>query len=128
MSTRKPGRPAYAPSERDRAQVKALAAMGTPHYDIAKVMGLSEPTLRKYFWHELELGGIEANAKVAQSLFKMATDPTHAKAVVAAIFWLKTRAGWREADNIAADEGKKAQREEHARSAEQGTHWDGLLQ
>lgn len=36
---------------------------------------------------------IEANLKVAQSLFALATQ---GKNVAAAIFWMKARAGWRE--------------------------------
>lgn len=121
---RKPGRPAYEPDDKDRAQVSMLAAMGIPDFDIAKVMQLSGPTLRKYFAHELEIGHIHASAKVAQSLYKQATD--HARpSVAAAIFWLKCRAGWKEDQ---APDGKKALVEQAARVAEHGTAWDGLLQ
>lgn len=125
MTKGKGGRPAYAPTDRDRAQVKLLSAMGVPDYDIAKVMSLSPPTLRKYFWTELEVGHVEANAKVAQSLFKQATDPVKPN-VTACIFWLKTRARWTEAQP--EDGGKKERVAEAARVAEQGTEWEGLLQ
>lgn len=91
----KPGRPAYEADEKTRAQVKMLAAMGIPDYDIAKVIGLSGPTMRKYYMAELETGHIEANAQVAQSLFKQATNKEKPN-VSAAIFWLKCRAEWRE--------------------------------
>lgn len=117
------GRPPYEPTEKDRAQVSLLAAMGIPDYDIAKVMQLSGPTLRKYFAHELEVGHIQANAKVAQSLFKQATDQTK-PSVAAAIFWLKCRAGWKEDQ----DAGKKERAEQMAVSAGNGTTWEGLLQ
>jgi len=50
-------------------------------------------TLRKHFRDELDRGMTEANAKVAQSLFQMATQ---GKNVAAAILWMKARAGWRE--------------------------------
>lgn len=123
----KAGRPPYEPTEKDRAQVKTMAAMGIPDYDIAKVMNLSSPTIRKYFWTELETGHIEANAKVAQSLFKQATDPTNPKSATCCIFWLKCRAGWREEDNR-EPLGKKEQQATLAQSAEDGTTWDGLLQ
>jgi hypothetical protein len=89
----------YEPTDRDRQQIKLLSAMGVPDYDIAKVMSLAINTMRKYFLQELQTGHIEANAKVAQSLFKQATDSTSPKSVTAAIFWLKCRAGWREEDN-----------------------------
>ena len=81
--------------------------MGVPDYEIAKVLALSEPTLRKYYSHELETGHIQANAQVAQSLFKQATDKTKPN-VVAGIFWMKTRGGWKEAQN--AEMGKKEER------------------
>ena len=42
----------------------------------------------------------EANAKVAQSLFQMATQ---GKNVAAAIFWMKARAGWREKIEVRPD-------------------------
>jgi hypothetical protein len=41
----------------------------------------------------LDVGAIQANAAVAQSLFHMATRD---KVPSAAIFWLKARAGWKE--------------------------------
>ena len=97
--TAKTGRPAYSPDGKTRAQVKMLAAMGVPDYDIAKVVGVSGPTLRKHFMAELETGHIEANAQVAQSLFKQATNKDKPN-VSAAIFWLKCRAEWRETQAV----------------------------
>ena len=132
MSSKKPGRPRYEPTDKERAQCKALAGMGVPHTDIAIVLQISTPTLRRHFRTELDVGAIEANAKVAQSLFKQATD-SQKPSVVACIFWLKTRAGWTEA---AAGEpkapredppGKKEQQNRAARTAHKGTEWDGLL-
>lgn len=120
----KMGRPPYEPTEKDRQQVKTLAAMGVPDYDIAKVMQLSGPTLRKHFFHELESGHIEANAKVAQSLFKMATDSEKPN-VSAAIFWLKTRARWSEAKE--EELGKKEIARIAAESAGKNTEWENLL-
>jgi len=120
----KAGRPSYEPTEKDRVQVKMLAAMGVPDYDIAKVMQLSSPTLRKYFYHELESGHIEANAQVAQSLYKMATDREKPN-VSAAIFWLKTRARWSEAKE--EELGKKEIARIAAQSAGKDTAWENLL-
>jgi hypothetical protein len=122
---RKGGRPAYEPTEKDRQQVATMCGLGIPDYDIAKVMRISGPTLRLHFWHELDVGHIQANAKVAQSLFRMATDLSKPN-VAAAIFWLKTRARWTEAAEDAP--GKKEQANEVARTADKGTAWDGLLQ
>lgn len=121
----KGGRPPFAPTDKDRATVKSMSAFGIPDYEIAKVIGITPPTLRKHFWQELEVGHIEANAKVAQSLFKKATGDGN-QAVQAAIFWLKARAGW---SDKAPEEtlGKKEQRDIEARHAERGTSWESLL-
>jgi hypothetical protein len=127
MKEKKPmGRPAYEPSEKDKAQVSALTAMGIPDYDIAKVMQISEPTLRKYYFRELEIGHISANSKVAQTLYKTATDPSNPKSVTAAIFWLKARAGWKEDSGMAAM-GKKEVQHEEAKMNHKGTEWGDLL-
>jgi hypothetical protein len=119
------GRPAFAPTDDQRRQVKAMAAYGVPQGDIATVLNIDAKTLRKHFWIELQTGSIEANAKVAQSLFQRATTEKGSAGVTAAIFWLKTRAGWRE--QAAEEVGKKEQREIVARTAERGTDWEALL-
>ena len=87
------GRPRYQVTDKDRATVKAMTGYGIKQDDVARVIGISDVTLRKHFAAEL-VGGIpEANATVAQSLFWMATK---GKNVAAAIFWMKARAHWRE--------------------------------
>ena len=83
----------YEPTEEQRRTVKAMAGYGMPHDDIATFLDIDSKTLRKHCTRELEMGSIEATTKVAQSLFRMATE---AKNVAAAIFWMKARAGWRE--------------------------------
>jgi len=71
-----------------------FAAYGIKQEDIATIVDLRSPkTLRKHFPQELARGAIEANAQVGQTLFKMATSGNEPAAT---IFWLKTRAGWRE--------------------------------
>jgi hypothetical protein len=121
------GRPPYEPTDKDRATVKTMAAFGVPEYDIAKVLGISDRTLRKYFWRELEVGHIEANSQVAASLFKVATG-AGPQAVQAQMFWLRCRAGWRDKDPPAAEPpGKKEQRAAIAATAERGTDWESLL-
>lgn len=89
---RKPGRPPFEPTAEQRELVKQLAGLGTRHEDIARLIKIDEGTMRKHFGDELEAGRAEANAKVAHSLFKAAL----AGVPAAMIFWLKTRAGWRE--------------------------------
>ncbi|HZQ52678.1 MAG TPA: hypothetical protein VFB14_10805 [Bryobacteraceae bacterium] len=86
-------RPTFIATDEKRGQVKAMAALGTRQEDIAKLLGMTPKTLRKHFRSELDLGAIEANAKVLESLFQMATS---GKNTAATIFWVKTRCGARE--------------------------------
>jgi hypothetical protein len=86
------GRRAHKPDPAQRRQVEAMAAYGIPEIDIAAVLGLDPKTLRKHYREELDLGETKANAQVAGFLFNSARTGN----VTAQIFWLKTRARWRE--------------------------------
>ena len=83
----------FVPTEEQRRTVRAMSGFGIPQEDIATFLEIDSKTLRKHFRQELDRGSIEATTKVAQSLFRMATD---GGSVAAAIFWMKARAGWRE--------------------------------
>ena len=122
---KRPGRPTFIPTDEHRKIVSAMAGYGVPVLDIAKVIGISDHTLRKYFWTELDTGRVEANSKVAESLFQKAIGPGK-EGVTAAIFWLKCRAGWREKDNE-QQPGKKEQAQMIAQTAERGTDWESIL-
>ena len=89
------GRPAHKPDPVTRRQVEAMAAYGIPETDIATVVEIDPKTLRRHYRKELDTGHIKANTKVAENLYRKATGDGR-EAVTAAIFWLKTRAGWRE--------------------------------
>jgi hypothetical protein len=86
------------------AQVEALAGYGLSSADIAKVLDIDEALLRAAFEHELDCGGMKANAKVAENLYRKATGEGR-ESVTAAIFWLKARARWKET-SIHEVEGK----------------------
>jgi hypothetical protein len=86
------GRRAHRPDPSQRRQVEALAAYGIPEPDIGRVVGIDPKTLRKHYREELDLGETKANAQVAGFLFNSAKNGN----VTAQIFWLKTRAKWRE--------------------------------
>ena len=86
------GRRAHKPDPAQRRQVEAMAAYGIPEIDIAAVLGVDPKTLRKHYREELDLGETKANAQVAGFLFNAARNGN----VTAQIFWLKTRARWRE--------------------------------
>lgn len=86
------GRRAHRPDPALRRQVEAMAAYGIPEIDISRVVGVDPKTLRKHYREELDLGETKANAQVAGFLFNAARTGN----VTAQIFWLKTRAKWRE--------------------------------
>lgn len=105
MSTKKGGRPAHQPTDASRKQAESMAGYGIPEDDIALSLDISAPTLRKHYRRELDLGHVKANSAVAQSLYKKAL-ADGASSVTAAIFWLKTRAGWKETsvhDHLSSD-------------------------
>jgi hypothetical protein len=89
------GRRAHRPDPRTRRQVEAMAAYGVPEVDVARVVGIDAKTLRKHYRDELDTGQVKATARVAEFLFHKATTEGP-QCVTAAIFWLKTRGGWRE--------------------------------
>jgi hypothetical protein len=86
-------RPAYEATDKSRKAVRILAGLGTRHEEIALMLDITPKTLRKHFREELDRGATEANAKVMETLYKMATS---GKNTAAAIFWAKTRCGLRE--------------------------------
>jgi hypothetical protein len=93
-------RKAFLLNETVREKVRHLAGVGVRQDDIAKIIGCAPKTLRKRCRDDLDRGVAEANAMVSGYLF------ANAKAgnVAAQIFWLKTRARWREravSDNLA---------------------------
>lgn len=86
----------HKPTDENRRVVKMLSAVGTRYEDIATKLGITDDTLRKHYKVELDEGRIEANASVAQTLYQQAKNGN----TTAAIFWLKTRAQWRENDRL----------------------------
>src|SRR4030081_3087920 len=85
-------RRSHQPDPSQRRQVEAMAAYGIPETDVARTVGIDPKTLRKCYREELDLGTTKANAQVAGFLFNAAKNGN----VTAQIFWLKTRAKWRE--------------------------------
>lgn len=91
-------RPQFQPTDEDRALVEQLAAFGIPVESMTLFVKdktgkpISERTLRKHFAKELDQGELKANVKVAQTLFKKAISGD----TTSMIFWLKTRARWKE--------------------------------
>lgn len=72
-----------------------MAAYGIPETEIARVLKIDPKTLRRHYRDELDTGATKATAKVAESLYRKAVGDGP-QSVTAAIFWLKTRAQWKE--------------------------------
>jgi hypothetical protein len=94
----------HNPIKGDRDTVRRLSSLGVPHEDIALRLKISSDTLVKYYQDELDEGRIDANSTIAGTLFDQAKQGNTA----AAIFWLKTRARWKEthAHEITGADGK----------------------
>jgi hypothetical protein len=98
-------RRAFAVNDAVREKVRHLAGLGVPQDDIARMVGCAPKTLRKHLRDELDRGVAEANAMISGCLFAAAK----AGNTAAMIFWLKTRARWRESsatETIAAADGE----------------------
>lgn len=79
----------------DARRVEALAGFGLSAEDIGRVFDIAPETINSIYARELAGGQAKANARVAESLYRMALGDGRG-AVTAAIFWLKTRARWKE--------------------------------
>jgi len=113
----KAGRPPYVPTKHARHQVEQFVGMGMTREQICKVMSININTLYKYFSNELETADARRNFDVARNLYHMAVDPDHKSSATAAIFWLKSRAGWRDTvrSEITGADGKPIQIESSSR-------------
>lgn len=85
-------RKTFSVTDAMRERVRRLAGLGVPQDDIAAILDCDAKTLRKHFRIELNRGVSEANAAVASYLFTKVKEGN----VTAQIFWMKTRARWRE--------------------------------
>lgn len=95
MARRKRVSQTFEPTKEQRHIVKNLKAyLGRTDEEIAKVLGVSCDTLTRHFPEELKAGRDAANANMARALYENGISGN----VAAQIFWMKTRAGWKEVD------------------------------
>jgi len=79
----------------DADRVEALAGFGLSTAEIARIFDLDEDHIAQAYAKGLATGASKANARVAESLYRKAIGEGR-ESVTAAIFWLKTRARWKE--------------------------------
>ena len=95
-------KPQHKPTEKTRAEIIALRSYGVPIKEVAAYIDIDDKTLYKYYREELENSAIKANANVGKFLYQAAsgqalqTGASHGDCVRAAMFWAKTRMGWKE--------------------------------
>ena len=95
-------KPLHKPTEKTRAEIVALRSYGVPIKEVAAYIGIDDKTLYKYYRDELENSAIKANANVGKFLYQAAsgqaltTGASYSDCVRAAMFWAKTRMGWKE--------------------------------
>lgn len=122
------GRPQHIPTEELRERVEILVAGGMPAWHIAAALGISEPTLREHYAHELDTGRARKNAEVLVALHRKAAEGN----VSAARAWLDLPA---ELDAPPAPPpepkaeplGKRQAAQLAAQTAAEGTDWANLL-
>ena len=85
-------KPPHAPTDAQRQTVQLHTTVGTPQPVIARLLSITEKTLRKYYRDELDLAKAKANATIGGALFNKAKGGD----TTAMIFWMKTQAGWKE--------------------------------
>lgn len=83
-----------------KEQVNMLLACGVEPEKAAAILGMPIENFRNSFAFEIETAEQLANAKVAKSLYRMATSGKHPQA---SIFWLKSRADWKETVDLSVD-------------------------
>jgi hypothetical protein len=86
----------HYPTDAQRQLVQLHATIGTTHEVIASIIGIDAKTLRKHYREELDQSMAKANAQIGGALFNKAKGGDTA----AMIFWMKTRAGWREKQEV----------------------------
>ena len=81
----------YKPTDDDYSKVEEMVTIGLDQHTIAKIMGISNATLTKYFMHNLLVGKDKRTARVAGVAYEMAVSGESPSMTT---FWLKTQAGW----------------------------------
>lgn len=95
------GMPAHVPTDSKRREVVLMSGVGIPDADIARELGISEKTLRKYYRKEMDEGDSKARMQLLNTAFKMATSGRSASMTK---FLLNVRYGIKEVFKVESDD------------------------
>jgi hypothetical protein len=130
MRGTKGGRPPHEPTASNRRRVAVLAGAGWSYERLATLLDIDRNTLTKYYLHELTIGAAEKLAEVMEGVYALAKKGN----VTAAKFYSQqaqspepTSESLEIVSMPSQAIGVKAQRNEHAKVAQQGTEWQQLL-
>lgn len=112
-------RPRYKPTPEQRERVAIAAGAGMSHESIAAALGIARNTLDLHFSEELTKGAAEKRMEILAAMFKTAKDGN----VSAQKAYLSQTAQ----ASPQQPEGKKAQADLDAKTAQSGTDWESLL-
>lgn len=120
------GRPEFVPTDEDREKARVLKAGGMSREAIAEAMGISEPTLRKYFSLDLEIGAAKVTAEVLMARYKAAVGGN----VSAQNKWLDTAGALPPKSRPRSEPklGKKEVAQIEAETAHEASDWGSILQ
>ena len=91
----------YKPTDDDYSKVEEMVTIGLDQHTIAKVMGISNATLTKYYMHNLLVGKDKRTARVAGVAYEMAVSGESPSMTT---FWLKTQAGWNSKHHVVVED------------------------
>lgn len=120
------GRPEFVATDEDREKVRVLKAGGMSNEAIAEAIGISEPTLRKHFSFDLEMGAAKVTADILMARYRAAMGGN----VTAQNKWLDTAGALPPKPRRKAEPkpGKKEVAQAEAETAHQSSDWGTLLQ
>lgn len=118
----------FKPTAAQRRTVAIVAGAGVSHEEIALGMGISRPTLEKHFAFELTTGAYQKRQEVLKAMYKAAKSGNVAAQKAYAAMSPRAAAPPLPPEPANAPEGKKAQAQAAAVSAQAGTEWETLLQ
>ena len=120
------GRPPFQPTKAQQRRVSIAAGAGWSHEEIAIALEISRPTLEKYFAQELTVGAYQRRAEVIEAMYRTAKKGNVAAQKAYAALGPHVAAPPLQKDPE-KPEGKKAQAQADAVTAQHGTEWADLL-